>query len=204
MKITCRTMDNKNITVEGSSDSTIKDLINLLNIEHAFDPLNISIIFGGKILDHSITLSSLDYKEDKWFVLFPKRLETKSSQTPTGAATATATATEAAPTAATAATTATAATEVTETQDNKTDRISVKLPNREIMLLQQIKGSLLKLIRDLPNALNDYQINTIVYDAYKAAEKDPDLALNMLLFRILGPLSEEQINILKEITKYDD
>jgi hypothetical protein len=288
MKVTFRTMDHKTVIVDASLDSNVHELMQLLEKEHGFDSSNISLIFSGKILEDSITLTSLDYQESNWLVLFPKKLKPTATATATETATASVTTaskrsdaekrrqaridagievdekyvpagannekikveifttpyytTESTPTTvststaststaststttstttaststasiSTSTSTSTASTSTTTTATDTTSapvisttdgKVSVKLPSKDIKALQQIKGSLLKLITDLSSVLNDYQINTIVYEAYQAAEKEPDLALNMLLFRILGPMTAEQLLLLKEVSKYDE
>ena len=237
MKLTFRTMERRSYTIEAPLElTTTQDLLLLIEKEHGFNKDNISLIFSGKVLSESTLLSSLNYKEGDWFVLFLRKLSPRTTavyQPPaptTASVTANKTALEAdveaeieaeaeaeieaeaeadvdveqeqEQDATPAVVTASAA--INTTKATETGRVSVKLPNKEIKALQQIKGSLLRLIKDLQQLLNDYQINTLVYEAYQAAEKDADLALNMLLFRILGPLTDEQLNILKEISKYDE
>lgn len=64
-------------------------------------------------------------------------------------------------------------------------RIEVRVSAEEARVLSKIKADLMDILGELPANINEYQINTIIYECYVAAEKDPEAALNILIDHML-------------------
>jgi len=64
-----------------------------------------------------------------------------------------------------------------EVRDNKIIR---KITKEDEILLTKIKDDFMTIMGEIPN-MNEYKINTLVYDAFIASDKDSDVALDILL-----------------------
>jgi hypothetical protein len=72
-----------------------------------------------------------------------------------------------------------------ETTADHSQREVVALPASEVATLTRIRQDLMAILGPLPSHITELQMNTIIYEAYVAAEKDPEITLNILIDQIM-------------------
>jgi hypothetical protein len=72
------------------------------------------------------------------------------------------------------------------------ERKVLKLSAAEARVLAKIKTDLMAIIGELPDNINEYQINTIIHECYIAADKNPEIALNILIDHMLEHIEDPE------------
>lgn len=74
---------------------------------------------------------------------------------------------------------------LSEGESSSSHRQVLRISAAEARVLTKIKTDLMDIIGELPENINEYQINTVIYECYIAADKNPEAALNILIDHML-------------------